>query len=472
MATPDPSTLNSSADIFTSTHTLPHIRTIHRSILTAVDDKAQRLRTQVGSSYRELLGTADTIVRMRDDNEQVQELLGHMGAQCGRGIVGGKVSGLAKFVRREAHNEEEERIVRVSMLDGCAMVVERVLKGGSGLEENISKSERLVLAAKVLVLSRLLLKSIGDIAGNPGLHHDVEVLKKSFGTLRRRLLRHTEKVLGRVTKESDREDITMALCAYSLATSSGARDVVRHFLHVRGEAMAMAVDANRPASGDRGGDVMLSLQLYTRTLLDVQAVVPVKLSQALHGLKAKPLLADPALKQLHGLRLDLYERWCGEEIQYFTPFIRHDDLDRNVARDTLAKWADKGGQLLLHGLEAALSNMREFKSIMELRTNLLQLWIREGGKARGFDPSEMQDDLRKVINERMLAVLESKVKKLSLVGSEIRATLGTWQDGFTDKNRGLWEEEGYDAALAQGAAPFVEEVVSRLYGHNNGFRKH
>ncbi|KAG9253868.1 uncharacterized protein F5Z01DRAFT_132727 [Emericellopsis atlantica] len=471
MATPDPSTLTSSADIFTSTHTLPQIRTTHRSILNAVDDKAQRLRTQVGSSYRELLGTADTIVRMRDDNETVQELLSHMGAQCGRGIVGGKVSGLATFVRKEAHNQEEERLVRVSMLNACAMVVERVLKGGGGLEDSVSRGERLVLAAKVLVLSRLLLKSLGDVTGNPGMHHDIEALKKSFGALRRRLLRHIEKVLGRVTQDSDREDVTMALCAYSLATSSGARDAVRHFLHVRGEAMAAAVDADNPTSGDRSEHVMQSLRLYTRTLLDVQAVVSAKLSQALQGLKAKPLLADPALKQLHGLRLDLYERWCGEEIQYFTPFIRHDDLDRTIARDTLAKWADKGGQVLLTGLKAALSSMHEFKSVMELRTNLLQLWIREGGKARGFDPSEMQDDFREVINGRMLAVLESKVKKLNLVGSEVRATLETWQDGFTDKNRGLWEEEGYDTALQQGAAPFVAEVVARVYGRNDAVSK-
>ncbi|KAI6778822.1 Conserved oligomeric Golgi complex subunit-like protein [Emericellopsis cladophorae] len=471
MATPDPSTLTSSADIFTSTHTLPQIRTIHRSILNAVDDKAQRLRTQVGSSYRELLGTADTIVRMRDDNEKVQELLSHMGAQCGRGIVGGKVSGLATFVKKEAHNQEEERLIRVSMLNACAMVLERVLKGGGGLEDSVSRGERLVLAAKVLVLCRLLVKSLGDVAANPGMHHDIEALKKSFGALRRRLLRHIEKLLGRVTQDSDREDVTMALCAYSLATSSGARDAVRHFLHVRGEAMAAAVEADHPTSGDRSEHVMQSLRLYTRTLLDVQAVVPAKLSQALQGLKAKPLLADPALKQLHGLRLDLYERWCGEEIQYFTPFIRHDDLDRTIARDTLAKWADKGGQVLLTGLKTALSSMHEFKSVMELRTNLLQLWIREGGKARGFDPCEMQDDFREVINGRMLAVLESKVKKLNLVGSEVRATLETWQDGFTDKNRGLWEEEGYDTALQQGAAPFVEEVVARVYGRNDAVSK-
>jgi hypothetical protein len=339
------------------------------------------------------------------------------------------------------------------------------------LEDNVKKGDRLVLAAKVLVLSRLLLKNVGEELSDNSLRPDIETAKKSLGSLRRRLLRNVDKVLDVATEDSDRENVVKALCAYSLATSSGAKDVLRHFLHVRGEAVALTLEVDEASRGRRTEDVMQSLRLYTRTLLDVQAVVPARLSQALAALKSQPLLADPALKQLHGLRLDIYERWCGEEIQYFTPFIRHEDLDGRLARDMLSRWAAKGGEILLGGLKATLDGMTEFKSIMELRTSVLQLWIRDGGRARGFDPSEMQDELREAINARMLAVLESKVKKLHLVGSEVRATLDTWRDGVTDKNGRLWDEEGYEAALSQGAAPFVEEVVTRLYGRNDAVSK-
>lgn len=470
MATPDPSTLTSSADIFSGGHTLPQIRAIHKSLHVTIEDKASRLRTQVGSSYRELLGTADTIVRMRGDNETVQELLGGMGTRCGRAVVGAKASGLAGFVRGDARSELDEA-ARVRLLDACGLVVGRVLRGGGGLEENMKKGDRLVLAAKVLVLSRLLSKNLGDELSDTGLWPDIETAKKSLGNLRRRLLRNVKKVLGVATEDSDRENVVKALCAYSLAMSSGAKDVLRHFLQVRAEAMALTLDVEEGGRGRRIEDVMQSLRLYTRTLLDVQAVVPARLSQALTALKSQPLLADPALKQLHGLRLDVYERWCGEEIQYFTPFIRHDDLDGKLARDMLSSWAKKGGEVLLGGLKATLDQMTEFKSIMELRTNVLQLWIRDGGRARGFDPSEMQDNLREAINARMLAVLEYKVKKLHLVGSEVKATLETWKDGVTDKSGRLWDEDGYETALSQGAAPFVEEVVARLYGRNDAVSK-
>ena len=88
MATPDLSTLTSSAQIFSSNYTLPQIRAIHKSLHVEIDEKASRLRTQVGSSYRDLLGTADTIVQMRKDNDAVQGVLGRMGGRCGRGVVG------------------------------------------------------------------------------------------------------------------------------------------------------------------------------------------------------------------------------------------------------------------------------------------------------------------------------------------------------------------------------------------------
>ena len=470
MAAPDPSTLTSADDIFSGSHTLPQIRAIHKSLHVAIDDKATRLRTQVGNSYRELLGTADTIVQMRGDNERVQEVLGGMGSRCGRTVVDAKAAGLAGFVRGQNKDKIEEA-ARVRLLDACVQVIGRVLKGGGGLEENVKTGDRLILAAKVLVLSRLLTKSLGSELLDPRLRRDVEASKKSLKSLRQRLNRGVDRILSIVTEDHDREDVVKALCAYSLTNSSGAKDVLRYFLYVRSEALEAALDADSAARDKPNDGVVKSLKLYTRTLLDVQAIVPAKLSQSLLALKKGALLSDSGLKQLHGLRLDTYKRWCGDEILYFTPFIRHDDLDGAQAREGLRNWAEKGGKVLLEGLKVALSRMTEFKTVMELRNNVLELWIRDGGRARGFDPSEMQDDLREVINARMLAVLESKVKKLHLVGSEVKATLETWKDGTTDQNQDLWDEDGYDVALSKGAAPFMEEVVSRLYGRNDAVSK-
>lgn len=470
MSSLDPSTLSSSKEIFSGSHTLPQIRTIHKNIHVQIEEKATRLRTQVGGSYRELLGTADTIVQMRRDNEGVQELLGTLGAQCGRAIIGAKATGLAEFTRGQTRPEVTEA-ARVKILERCGLVVGRILKGAGGIGEGVRKGDRLVLAAKVLVLSRLLLKSLGEELIDQELRRDVDAVKKIHDSLRRRFLRHTQKVLEAVTDDDDREDILKGMCAYSLATSSSARNVLRQYLRIREEAITIALGLDETRHEKKQEGVIQGLQLYTRTLLNVQALFPTKLSQALAGLKKAPLLADSALMQLNGLRLDVYERWCGEEIQYFTPFIHHDDLDVSQARDLLMGWANIGGKVLLSGIKATLEQMNEFKSIMELRTSVLQLWIRDGGKVRGFDPSGMQDQLREAINARMLSLLEAKVGKLRLVRSEIEATLESWREGVTDVRTSLWDESGYDMSLSNGAASFMEEVVSRLYGRNDAVSK-
>ncbi|KAH7326398.1 hypothetical protein B0I35DRAFT_405648 [Stachybotrys elegans] len=470
MASPDITGLTSSAQVFSGKHTLPQIRSIHKALHVQIEDKAARLRTQVGGSYRELLGTADTIVQMRGHNDEVQGLLGRMGGRCGRGIVDVKASALASFVEQEKSPKTTEA-ARLRILDACALVVTRVLKGGGGLGSSVKRGARLVLAAKVLVLSRLLVKSLGEEMSDETAQRAAESVTKTLGTLRRRLLRGIEKALEKVDEESDREEALQALCAYSLATSSGAKDALRHFLHVRGQAMAYAFDVENEREKKSDDDVVLGLQTYTRTLLDVQALVPTKLSQALNSLKRRPLLEDTAVRQLEGLRLDVYGRWCSEEIQYFTPFIRHDDIDGKQAREMLSTWAKRGEKVMISGLQERLQHMGDFKSIMDLRTRILQLWIRDGGRAKGFDPQEVQDELRDVINQRMLVVLESKVGKLHLVESEVSATLEAWNPGVTDKNASLWAEDGYDTALANGAAPFVQEVVSRLYGRNDAVSK-
>lgn len=470
MAAIDSSTVASSAEVFSSNYSLPQIRALHKSLHVQIEEKSSRLRTQVGGSYRELLGTADSIVRMRGENEGVQELLGKMGGRCGRAVVTAKAKGLVTFVAAE-DRLESTRVARIQLLDKCGLMAGRLLRNGGGLSPKSTKGDRLLLASKVLVLLRLLLKRLGDGEVDKHTAKVLQEANKTYGSLRSRLRRSIDKVLEQEDGDSERRDILKALCAHSLVSNSGARDVLRYFLDVRASAIALAFDTDELERKPNTEDVVRSLKLYTRSLLDVQAIVPTRLSQALNSLKSRPLLADPDLQQLDGLRFDIYEKWCGEEIQYFTPFVRHNDLDGKQARETLTGWGQKGGQVLLEGLKTTLSHMTEFKSIMDLRTSVLLLWIRDGNRTKGFDPAEMQHDLREVINSRMLSVIEIKVNKLHLVGSEVQATLESWQDGVTDKRLGLWDDSRYDEALAMGAGPLIEEVVNRLYGRTDAVSK-
>ncbi|OIW33208.1 hypothetical protein CONLIGDRAFT_554286, partial [Coniochaeta ligniaria NRRL 30616] len=468
---------SSSSAIFSNpSTTLPQIRAIHKALHAAVDDKRSRLRVQVGSSYRDLLGTADAIVEMRGDMDGVLETLGRMGARCGRGVVGRKVGGLGEFVGEAedgGRGGEMGTAARARLVEGAALAVERLLRGrGGGMgkmgdEEVGSRGERLLVAAKVLVLSRLLVKSLGDEGFERSVRSAVAAAKKSLESSRRRLLRIVDKVLQSVGEKDQREDVLKALAAYSLASSSGARDTLFYLLKVRREAMHLTFELDEDERTRAADDLLRGMRLYTKTLLDVPALVPQKLTGALGALKKNPLIKDAALRNIEGLRLDLYERWCGDEIEYFTPFIRHDDLDRNDAREMLAGWAEKGADVLLQGLEKTLASMTEFKAIVELRTSVLKLWISEGGRVKGIDTSNLLDRIRNLINKHMLEVVEAKVNKLRLVGSEVSATIESWREVASSEPQDFWDPDSFDMDLANGAAHFTQDVISRLYGRSD-----
>jgi conserved oligomeric Golgi complex subunit 1 len=232
--------------------------------------------------------------------------------------------------------------------------------------------------------------------------------------------------------------------------------------------MALEFDVQ---DGDRDkstvDNVLKGLDLYTRTLQDVQILVPSRLPGALAGLKKKPLLDDQSLQGLEDLRLDIHQRWCGEEIQYFTPFIRHDDLEGAQARDMLMSWAQKAGEALLGGVRKTLERMTEFKAIVELRTRVMEHWIREGGKAKGFDPAVMLNGLRSAINARLLSVLDTKVSRLRLVGSEVAAGLQSWKAGTSDRYHNLWDEDMLDMDVSNGPGQVTHEILARLHGKND-----
>lgn len=473
----DLTTLTSSTQIFSfpssgaghPSYTLPQIRALHKQIHLAIDDKKARLRTQVGGSYRELLGTADTIVRMRGDMDTVQVILGTMGARCGRGVVGSKVGGLAKFVGDSkgmvgigSGKKSMGGAARAKLLASCVLVLGRLLK--SSKTGDSVDGEVLLVGAKVLVLGRLLVKSFEVDPPDTEIKAGLESSVQSLDKLGRRVRRGTDRVLETVGETTNRGLVLKALCAYSLATSTGARDVVRHFLDVRGNAMAATFDAEEQRITL---DVVTGLGLYTKTILDVQFLVPNRLTEALLSLKKEALLSDPSLRGLEGLRLDIYERWCGEAIRAFKPSMRHDDLDGRQAVDMLTSWSTKGNEVLLAGLEKTLERTTEFKALTDMRTEVLQLWIRDGGKARGFDPSAMLDRLRHTINAHIAGVIDSKVHKLRLVGSEVAATLEVWRAGSTDSQQGLWDVGSLDMDLHHGAGVFAQDVIGRLYGRND-----
>lgn len=468
----DSATCTTAADAFKNP--LPQVRQFHRSLTSQLDEKNARLRTLVGGSYRQLLGTAEMILEMRDNIGTVEEKLGSVGSGCGRNVVGNMAKGLGRLqgsLEEEGRDADRIRwVVKLKTLEMCIVVVGRLLKKNGSTGSDIPGKGiggRLVTAAKVLVLGRLLVKSLGDSASD-GSKSEMELgeeQKKKWEHLKGRLLRAIDKTLRKTDGDDDREEMSQSLCAYSLATSSGTKDVLRHFLQVRGGAITIAFE-EAGVKQDAPG-ILKALKLYIRTLLDVQTLIPRRLAEALAALKTKPLLKDEAIRGLEGLRLDVCERWFGDQILFFIPYIRHDDLEGPEGVGTLKSWAKEASDVLLSGFSKTLQSVNEFKTVVDLRTKSLEFWVKDGGKARGFDSSLILGGLRSVINDCMLKLLESRVGKLHLVGTEIEGTLATWRSGATDQNYGLWDEDMIEMQISGGAGAFKKGILARTHGRND-----
>ncbi|KAK4505029.1 hypothetical protein PRZ48_002992 [Zasmidium cellare] len=71
---PDPKTLTSWEEAFT--YPLPTVLSLEKSLRSTITDNRTKLRTLVGSSYRDLLGTAEKIITMDEDIRIVEENAG------------------------------------------------------------------------------------------------------------------------------------------------------------------------------------------------------------------------------------------------------------------------------------------------------------------------------------------------------------------------------------------------------------
>lgn len=77
---PDPHSFKSWEDAFQ--HPVAQVRKFESQLRTHAEQNRQKLRTIVGGSYRDLLGTADRIIAMDLDMKAVEQDLSLAGSRC------------------------------------------------------------------------------------------------------------------------------------------------------------------------------------------------------------------------------------------------------------------------------------------------------------------------------------------------------------------------------------------------------
>ena len=336
---------------------------------------------------------------------------------------------------------------QLAVLRSCPDVISRLLKNGGSV----------LLISKVLVISRLLHTKLSQRPKPPPY---LDHLRNRLAVLRRRLLGRIDRRFKSL--ELSRDGLLEVMCAFSLATSSSSKDVLRHYHHMRLEAISENV-----GQGGSGHDSMLlALKLYVKTSRDTQAIFPAQLAHALEELKSVSLFKSQDIYSLIELDLDVHERWIGDDIRTFTPYIRHDDLSKAEAERSLRQWAKTAFGSFLAGLRMRIQDVDDPERLIALRRQVLELWLSNHQHLFGVDSAETLDGLRDVFNTQSTRIIQVRASKLVRVGLIVKNVVQNWEAGASDLTPSLWDSSMISMKFENGGKLFRETLASRFTSNN------
>ena len=351
------------------------------------------------------------------------------------------------MVDRERHAFTSQ----LAIFRACPEIMSRLLKRGGSV----------LVAAKVLVISRLLHKKLSKDHRSTAY---VESQRIRLARLRQILLTNIDKRLKALPIET--ATLLNAMCAYSLATSSSVTDVLRHFHQIRHDAMLAKMEERQKD----GENVLQALQLWFQTIETTKAIIPKQLSSALLKLKVAPLFSNDDIRAIDEMDHEVHDKWIGEDILNFTPYVRHDDLLASKAAEHLATWAASALSQFQKGLGNLLESMENPVAIVELRKKTLDLWFSCHNRIKGIDRSGILDGFRHTFNAHLRSLIQINCNKLLEVTAQIRIALHGWQEGSSDNSLSLWDSKLSSMDTLSEAHLFLDRLDCTVYGKTERIR--
>ncbi|KAL1601659.1 hypothetical protein SLS60_006574 [Paraconiothyrium brasiliense] len=460
---PDPRTFKGWEDAFQ--YPIPVVRKLEQQLRSNADENREKLR-----SLREL---PQPPRHGRNDNRhggphgagrgqtlkswtQLQfENAGSYYEQCGQaGLIYSKtrldspVAELDKALLTETDQERYTFASQLAVLRSSPIVITRLMKNeGSYL-----------LMAKVLVISRLLHKAMSQSANKPSI---VDQLWERLLSARRKLIKRIENRMS--SAEGEPADLVESMCAYALITSSTPTDVLHHFHKIRLEKSVKLLQHGDDELAKHGTS---ALKLCIQTCLDTQTIFPRRLADSLAKLKTQPLIQDPDVCALHELNLDIHDRWIGDEARNYTPWPRHDELQRADAERILHQWSRQAISVFLKGTKEALESENRLKEVATLRQELIETWILSGSRMAGVKSANVLDDLRDTMNSHLETIVRLRSQTLRNVVVELSTVLGS-PSLMQSSSLSLWGEYPKSADVSNGAQAFKSTLVNIHQGRDN-----
>jgi hypothetical protein len=444
---PDVSSLTTWEDAFQ--YPLPVVRKLEQQLRRNMEDNRQKLRTLVGASYRDLLGTAERIIDMDEQIQGIESHLGDIGRKCNARMLERIESNHVQMKKERATSEQARygALAQTKVLQNALVVTVRIIKA----------NEDALLASKLLVLARLLHKSVAESEQAPAVLGD---LAKRMRRTRKRLLSYIERSLVRA--DVDKKFTLQTLCAYALISNSSPKDVLRHFLQVRFTQLESRAENASEA------DLMDALDLFQRTLADTRELFPKRFLESLSQISKVALTRDVGVRAVVELNLDVYEQWIAPDVRNFIPWISHESIVISEVKNALSSWARHAQKYLLQGLTDCLAQQTEAKQVLEMRHKVLSKYLSLGARFRDESQLRAINDMRGAF----LAKLETLTKEAAELALSDMFPDAHDQSAGQGRDLDLWNLAGENLDLGRGATAFRQAVLRRQHGRSDGIRRH
>ncbi|KAL1970298.1 hypothetical protein VTN77DRAFT_5458 [Rasamsonia byssochlamydoides] len=445
--TPDPQNLKSWKEAFQ--YQIPTVRRLEQELRRDIASNKEKLRALVGARYRDLLGTAETIVEMNVEIQDVEGKLTGIGRRCNKNLIDKKSTHLNRLKHDAAGSDAKDRALaaQLALLHRCTSSISRLLR----------KQGSLLLVSKLLVISRLLHKTLSQ---DPNAPPFLEALWTQLVSLRKTILRRIDRRLG--SANSTAEDIIESMAAFCLATSMSSADVIRHFHQVRLEVIGKQLEQ----SDSSGENISKTLNLYIRTLQSTKILFSRRLSDALGKLQARPLLTDADIRNLHDLDIDVFERWVATDVRNFTPWIKLSDVSRSEAEKSIKNWSKQAFERFTKGCQESLKDRTDFADVISLRKKVLDIWLAAAPATPTHSSLSVLEGIRNVFNGQLTAILQSQAKRLESIGQEVASIISNWENEDHGHAQSLWNTSLTSMDYSSGAGSFKQAVVDTLLGHD------
>ncbi|KAL7274376.1 hypothetical protein RUND412_002728 [Rhizina undulata] len=444
---PDIKSLQKWEDAFQ--HPVPQVRQLERQLRNELTTNREKLRGLVGESYRDLLKTAERIIEMDASAQKVEAHLAETSRNCNSKLLDRKTKNLRTFQEKAGARDREKYVfaTQLAVLQTCPPVISRILH----------QSDSSLLAAKVFVISRLLLTSLLQKGSLPLLGS----LETQLGALRTFLLHHIDVLLS--SPSLSISSLVTALTSFSLLKSSSPTEDLRHFLSIRSRALSSMLTES-PAPSSEG--ILKAASLFNQTLAEAETIFPKRISDALLALKSKSLFQDTELTSVSELGLDVNGRWLPEEIRDFIPWLQHDDLEKSKVSELVKTWASRELETLYRSFGAALEGIEEIQGLVKLRADILSLW-RAGRKSRARVLDQGGEKFREIVNRRLARLLDAKAAGLKGLGIRIGELVHTFEEKNRNYSTSLWADSLLSMDLSNGGFIFKEAVQDRVHGRDS-----